>query len=188
VLLYVTRAQGIQLLNENTNELSFIFKQIFLKNDGKQMTKIHKQKESTPFYFCGFKFMGLEGIFRDIPYAGYYTDKDLSLKQNAAEFGQAQYVLAPTILDLNNTDYEFLIFNCDRTFTARSCRKSSLLRYAYQIFVSRTTIEDLINIPTGISPAIFKLKLFEIGKRIVFAFCHKWFNAKKWFCILYYNK
>jgi len=63
------------------------------------------------YYFSGIKFSGLEAMFRDIPFAGYVTDKDLSQKQNAAQFSQAQYVLAPTILDLNNTAHEFTFFD-----------------------------------------------------------------------------
>ena len=78
----------------------------------KETYKIEKQRESIPFYFSGFKFLGLEDIFRGVSHAGYYTDKDLSVKQNAAQFAEAQYILAPTILDFNNTDREFILFDC----------------------------------------------------------------------------
>ena len=74
--------------------------------------KIRTQRKQIPFYFSGFKFLGLEGIFRNVAYVGYYTDKDFSDKQNAAQFAEAQYILAPTILDLNNADHEFILFDC----------------------------------------------------------------------------
>ena len=58
----------------------------------KQTMKIVTQRKLIPFYFSGVKFSGLENIFRNIPYAGYYTDKDMSLKQNAAQI-QEKYAL-----------------------------------------------------------------------------------------------
>ena len=81
----------------------------------KETVIIREFKKSLPFRFLGLKFAGLENTFRDIPYIGYYTDKDLNEKQNAAQFAQAQYILAPTILDLNNTDHEFILFDCTAT-------------------------------------------------------------------------
>lgn len=75
--------------------------------------KIMKQRKAIPFFFSGFKFLGLEDIFRHTAYVGYYTDKDIAHdKQAAAEFGQAQYILAPTILSLNHLSHEFILFNC----------------------------------------------------------------------------
>lgn len=75
--------------------------------------KVAKQRKEIPFFFSGFKFLGLEEIFHHTAYVGYYTDKDLPHdKLAAAEFGQAQYILAPTILDLNNLNHEFILFNC----------------------------------------------------------------------------
>ena len=78
----------------------------------KETVIIREFKKSLPFRFLGLKFAGLESVFRDIPYIGYYTDKDLNEKQNAAQFAQAQYILAPAILDLNNTNHEFILFDC----------------------------------------------------------------------------
>ena len=78
----------------------------------KEMVEIHRQRKLIPFYFSGFKFLGLEDVFRGVAYAGYYTDKDLSLKQNSAQYAQAQYILAPTIVDLNNTTHLFTLLDC----------------------------------------------------------------------------
>ena len=74
--------------------------------------RIQKQKKAMPFYFLGFKFLGLEKVLSHVPYIGYYTDKNMNIKQNSAQFSEAQYLLAPTILDFNNTDHEFILFDC----------------------------------------------------------------------------
>lgn len=71
-----------------------------------------EKRKKTPFYFSGFQFLKLQEVFHGVPYAGYYTDKDLSNKQNAAQFSQAQYILAPTVLELNNLNRELIIFDC----------------------------------------------------------------------------
>lgn len=73
---------------------------------------IEQRKKYIPFYFQGFKFSGLEEILNGIEHVGYYTDQDISLNYHLAEFAQAQYILAPVILDLNNTQHEFILFNC----------------------------------------------------------------------------
>ncbi len=62
--------------------------------------------------FPGLLFSGLQGIFKDTVYVGYYTDRDQSIKINAAKFAQAQYILAPAILDFNNTNHEYILFDC----------------------------------------------------------------------------
>ena len=56
--------------------------------------------------------MGLEKVFKDVRTVGYYTDKDLDSPLAIAQFEQAQYMLAPTILDLNHTEYHWIILDC----------------------------------------------------------------------------
>jgi hypothetical protein len=65
-----------------------------------------------PLHSLGFQFMGLENVFKDVRTVGYYTDKDLSNPLAVAQFEQAQYMLAPTVLDLNHTQYHWVIFDC----------------------------------------------------------------------------
>ena len=69
-------------------------------------------REKRPYFFIGDKFSGLGRLFRGVKYVGYYTDKNLDVNRHAAQFAQAQYALAPTILDLNNTNHELIIFDC----------------------------------------------------------------------------
>ena len=79
----------------------------------KQILLQKKVRGLMPFYFSGgLKFSGLEETLRGVAVAGYYTDKNLKEKSVAAQFSQAQYILAPTILDLNNTSHEFIFFDC----------------------------------------------------------------------------
>lgn len=73
---------------------------------------IEQRKSYTPFYFLGFKFSGLDDILKGTKYVGYYTDKDLSATFHSSQFTQAQFILAPAILDLNNTKLEFILFDC----------------------------------------------------------------------------
>lgn len=84
----------------------------------KDMRKTRRHREAAPFYFSGSQFSGLKQILKGVPYVGYYTDKDFSKTQNAALFAEAQYVLAPSILDLNNTNHDFVIFDCTDKDTA----------------------------------------------------------------------
>jgi len=65
-----------------------------------------------PLHSLGFQFMGLENVFKDVRTVGYYTDKDLTNSLAIAQFEQAQYMLAPTVLDLNHTQYHWVIFDC----------------------------------------------------------------------------
>ncbi len=69
------------------------------------------KRKRQPFYFSGTTFEAIRPLLKNVKYAGYCTDKDMDDKKNAALFSQAQYVLAPTILDLNNPAREFLIFD-----------------------------------------------------------------------------
>ncbi len=83
-----------------------------LSHSIKTIIETKNKRDAHPFVFIGDKFLGLDKVLRNMKYVGYYTDKDLDVNQNAAEFAQAQYVLAPTILDLNNTNHPYIIFNC----------------------------------------------------------------------------
>ena len=79
---------------------------------GKYMTKFSAWRRSHPYYFTGSNFSGLQSLLRASKYVGYYTDKNLDINQHAAQFAQAQYSLAPIILDFNNTDHDYIIFDC----------------------------------------------------------------------------
>ena len=71
-----------------------------------------QDRKTIPLHSLGFQFMGLENVFKDIRTVGYYTDKNLDQPLAIAQFEQAQYMLAPTVLDLNNTKYRWVIIDC----------------------------------------------------------------------------
>ena len=71
-----------------------------------------QDRTSFKLHTLGYQFMGLENVFKDVRTVGYYTDKDLKNTIAIAQFEQAQYMLAPTVLDLNHTQYHFVIFDC----------------------------------------------------------------------------
>lgn len=73
---------------------------------------IQLQDRATPLHSLGYQFMGLENVFKDVHTVGYYTDKDLNNPLAIAQFEQAQYMLVPTVLDLNHTQYHWVIFDC----------------------------------------------------------------------------
>ena len=59
-----------------------------------------------------YQFIPLQNIFKNIPRAGYYTDKNLEHPLAIAQYEQAQYVLAPTVLELGNTQLPLIIVDC----------------------------------------------------------------------------
>ena len=71
-----------------------------------------RDRTSIPLHSLGFQFLGLENIFKDVRTVGYYTDKDLNNPLAIAQYEQAQYMLAPTVLDLNHNQYRWAIFDC----------------------------------------------------------------------------
>ena len=107
----------------------------------KEITKMQKIRRIVPFYFSGSKFLGLEGILKNVKYIGYYTNKDFSVTQNVAQFSEAQYVLAPSILELNNTDHDFILFDCTTVEVAlakiKEMRAIPLKKNQYGIILAR---------------------------------------------------
>jgi hypothetical protein len=78
----------------------------------REIQAIYRVKKVIPYAFPGHKFLGLEAIFKDVAYAGYYTDKNLDDFEHGAQFAQAQLMLVPTILELNNLGHEYTLFDC----------------------------------------------------------------------------
>ncbi|MBF0489741.1 MAG: hypothetical protein HQL15_03875 [Candidatus Omnitrophica bacterium] len=73
----------------------------------------HQIHPSTrPFHSLGDQFKGLEVILGHERTVGYYTDKNMDNTLAIAQFEQAQYLLAPTVLDLNQTNHPFVLFDC----------------------------------------------------------------------------
>jgi hypothetical protein len=78
----------------------------------KEIRGLGRIRQKIPFIFMGNKFLGLNSVLKGENRIGYYTDKDLDVNQHALQFAQAQYILAPIILELNNTSLHFVLFDC----------------------------------------------------------------------------
>jgi hypothetical protein len=78
----------------------------------KEITALSKIRRQVPYRFMGNKFTGLREILGNVKYVGYYTDKNLDENQPAMQFAQAQYTMAPIILELNNTSHTYTLFDC----------------------------------------------------------------------------
>lgn len=50
----------------------------------------------------GAQFQGIQERMPQVPIAGYVSDQDMSPEYNTGAFLQAQYMLAPTVLDPEN--------------------------------------------------------------------------------------
>ena len=77
-----------------------------------ETSKLLRIRAVLPPQFPGLKFAGLNTLLPKEQFIGYYTDKDLDDKANAAQFAQAQYVLAPLILQKGEKDFEYVLFDC----------------------------------------------------------------------------
>lgn len=69
------------------------------------------KRKAKPYSFIGDRFAKLQGILKDTPEIGYYTDKPMNTRYTEAQFTQAQYTLAPVILRINKLDLPFIIFD-----------------------------------------------------------------------------
>ncbi|MEW5894230.1 MAG: hypothetical protein AB1650_00485 [Candidatus Omnitrophota bacterium] len=70
-----------------------------------------KKISSQPYVFIGRPFIVLRDILGNVSKVGYVTDGSMDDLSVAAKFAVAQYTLAPVILELNETDLPFVIYN-----------------------------------------------------------------------------
>lgn len=76
-----------------------------------QILKFHQKYANGAIPFLGMKFSGLNPFLKNSIRIGYLTDSSLDETTAAAEFAQAQYILAPIILEFNNPDLRFVLVN-----------------------------------------------------------------------------
>ncbi len=85
------------------------------------LEKVHsyqKEHHSYSVFLPGIKFTPLKRTIKNSRYLGYYSDKNLKDKAKKFELAQAQYFLAPTILDLENVNHRFILLDCTTEETA----------------------------------------------------------------------
>ena len=77
-----------------------------------EIKKTRLERQRVPYYFYGSKFNGLNQFLKEVHFLGFYTDKDMADKNHAAQYAQAQYALAPLILDLDYSKHDYILFDC----------------------------------------------------------------------------
>ncbi len=74
--------------------------------------QIHSFEKSSPqLHHLAKQFKPFLPLLIKVRAAGYYTDKNIEHPLALAQFQQAQYALAPTVLNLNQTHYPWVIFD-----------------------------------------------------------------------------
>jgi len=91
-----------------------------------QMEKI-RQKQAYPF--VGLQFSRIKDIVHPFPSRiGYMTDKNLSDNIPGMVFSQAQYVLAPAVLDLNGVHHKYILLDySDKKLLAKIAERHHLV-------------------------------------------------------------
>ncbi len=84
----------------------------------KAMQTLKTYKKLIPYQKIGQKFAGLAPYLRNVDFVGYYTDADFSQDGPVKDFAQAQYILAPTILEHNNLSHEYILLVCQNEANA----------------------------------------------------------------------
>lgn len=75
------------------------------------LSRIWPIKHPAAFAFAGQKFEPLAPFLKGQKYAGYYTDANVNEGHNLLELLQAQYTLAPVIVDPENINRRYVIVN-----------------------------------------------------------------------------
>jgi len=76
------------------------------------LISIYPRRKPIAFNFAGQKFDGLQKVLKNEKYVGYYTDQNVDTPKPGMELLQAQYMVAPLILDPNNIEHHYVIVNC----------------------------------------------------------------------------
>ncbi len=73
---------------------------------------VRGQTKSSFSHDVGAQFEDFKPLLQNVPVAGFITNKDMSSENNDGQFLMAQYALAPTVLALNQTQYQYNILDC----------------------------------------------------------------------------
>lgn len=134
-LFYVTALFGVTVMN------------LFVL--GQESKRIRSFKKVMAHQKIGHQFAGLDEFTKGIRYIGYVTDEDITQNDAAHKlFAHAQFMLAPSILDLNNYRHEYILFVCSDEIKAwkkiKAMNAEPLRRNKYGMILVRN--------PQGISP------------------------------------
>lgn len=112
---------------------------IFIGLNAYQLIK--KLSPQRPIAFAGLKFSGLNDYLKEETHVGYTTDRNLNDTAPLAEYEQAQYVLAPLILDVTDTYHPYVLINCSTDTAAldklKALNAKPLLRNQFGIILAQ---------------------------------------------------
>lgn len=103
--------------------------------------KVHDSRKLGPHNLVGYKFFGLEKYLSHEEFVGYYTNENMDDKEPQKMLAQAQYILAPTILDFGNFNHDYIILVCSSE--AEAFRKMNeinaqpLLKNQYNVILAK---------------------------------------------------
>ena len=78
----------------------------------KEVERIRLFKTFNPHQNIGYELLGIKSQLKDVATIGYYTDGDIKNENENKNYSVAQYVLAPTVVEPDNLDYEYVLFVC----------------------------------------------------------------------------
>lgn len=85
-----------------------------------------------PYYEPGYQFAHFRDFLKNESQIGYITDRDITPEKNTAEFLQAQYMLAPIVLDLKNAGHSFFIIDSvDIPFIVYTMKRTNARRVVH---------------------------------------------------------
>ena len=108
------RQKFINLLNKIFLTAMFIIIVFNIKQFYARINKISNNKIPINRKFPGIMAKTLLPLVKNHEIIGYYTDKEIYNNKNNAIFTQAQFILAPTILDYTNLNHELVLINCSK--------------------------------------------------------------------------
>ncbi len=101
-----------------------------------------------PINFSGLKFSGLDDILEHETIIGYTSDLDIKETGPLADYEQAQYMLAPIVLDIINPAHKFIVINPSNDTAAldklKEFKARPLLRNQFGVILA-TTDQAFIN-------------------------------------------
>ena len=97
-----------------------LFVTLFLNTIGlyNEAQRIKNLKKHVKHQMIGQKFRGLEEVLKNEKFIGYYTDRPETDDEHEKLIAQVQYVLAPTIVDINNFKHDYILFVCSNDYLA----------------------------------------------------------------------
>lgn len=85
---------------------------------GEELRRLFRYHKVLTHNVIGYQFMGLEEFITGVEFISYFTDGNLEDPDRLKLFTQAQFVLAPAILDPNNLNHEYILFVCKNELEA----------------------------------------------------------------------